>query len=72
MPATIQRAAEDAGRDPSTILLGVFGARPDPENLDQLREIGASWVALGLPPLDRDHALATLEKYAPLVAAYNG
>ena len=70
--ATIQRAAEDAGRDPSTIQLGVFGARPDQENLDELQALGASWVALGLPPLDRDHALATLDKYAPLVAAYNG
>ena len=69
--ATIQRAAEDAGRDPSTIQLGVFGARPDEENLDALQALGASWVALGLPPLDRDAALATLDRYAPLVAKYN-
>ena len=70
--ATIQRAAEDAGRDPSTIQLGVFGARPDQENLDQLQALGASWVALGLPAARSRSALATLDKYAPLVAAYNG
>ena len=69
--ATIQRAAADAGRDPATLQLGVFGARPDPENLDRLRELGASWVTFGLPPLDRDAALATLDQLAPLLETYH-
>jgi probable F420-dependent oxidoreductase len=63
--------ASEHGRDPSTLQLGVFGARPDADNLSGLRDIGASWVALGLPPLDRDAALRALDAYAPLVAEFN-
>lgn len=67
----LQRAAADAGRDPSTIRLGVFNAKADLAHLEHLREIGTSWVALGLPPLDRDAALAAMDRYAPLVEAFN-
>jgi probable F420-dependent oxidoreductase len=67
----ILAAAEEAGRDPATLQLGVFGADPSPARLAELRDLGASWVTLGLDPLDRDHALAQLDDYAPLVAAFN-
>ena len=69
--AELQRTAADAGRDPSTLQLGVFAAKPDLAHLEHLRSIGTSFVALGLPPLDRDAALATLDRYAPLVDAFN-
>ncbi|MCO5331603.1 MAG: TIGR03619 family F420-dependent LLM class oxidoreductase [Ilumatobacteraceae bacterium] len=69
--AELQQAAAAAGRDPATLQLGVFGARPDAAHLAHLRDVGASWVALGLPPLDRDAALATLDRYAPLVEEFN-
>ena len=49
----------------------MFGAKPDAAHLAHLRDIGASFVALGLPPLDRDAALAAMERYAPLVAEFN-
>lgn len=68
----LQQMAAAAGRDPSTLRLGVFGAKPDSAHLSHLRELGASFVALALPPMDRDAALATMEKYAPLVAEFNG
>ena len=67
----VQQAATDAGRDPSTLKLGVFGASPKPEHLHELRSIGASFAALSLPPMDRDAALATLDTYEPLVAEHN-
>jgi alkanesulfonate monooxygenase SsuD/methylene tetrahydromethanopterin reductase-like flavin-dependent oxidoreductase (luciferase family) len=67
----LRQMAADAGRDPATLQLGVFGAKPDRDHLAHLRDIGASFVALGLPPLDRDAALATMERYAPLVAEFN-
>ena len=67
----LQQAAADAGRDPATLGLGVFGAKPDAEHLAHLRDLGASFVALGLPPLDRDAALAAMDRYAPLVAQFN-
>lgn len=69
--ADLRRASADAGRDPATLQLGVFAGKPDLEHLAHLRDVGASWVALGLPPLDRDAALAAMDRYAPLVAEFN-
>lgn len=68
----LQQAAADAGRDPSTLSLGVFHPKPDMAHLQRLRDLGTDFVALGLPPLDRDAALAAMERYAPLVAEFNG
>jgi len=68
----LQQAAANAGRDPATLQLGVFGAKPDSAHLAHLRDLGTEFVALGLPALDRDAALATMDRYAPLVAEFNG
>lgn len=68
----LQRLAGESGRDPATLQLGVFGAKPDADRLSQLRDIGTSFVALGLPALDRDAALAAMDRYAPLVDAFHG
>lgn len=67
----ILAAAEQAGRDPGTLQLGVFGADPSPANLDGLRDLGATWVTLNVPPTDRDAALRQLDTYAPLVETYH-
>ena len=67
----LQQVATDAGRDPATLQLGVFGAKPDAGHLAHLRDVGASFVALSLPALDRDAALQAMERYAPLVAEFN-
>jgi probable F420-dependent oxidoreductase len=67
----LQQFATDSGRDPSTLQLGVFGARPDAEHLAGLRDLGTSFVALGLHPTDRDRALQQLDEYAPLVEQFN-
>jgi probable F420-dependent oxidoreductase len=69
--AALQKLAADSGRDPSTLQLGVFGAKPTAEHLAELRDVGASFVALGLPPLDRDRALETLDRYEPLALEFN-
>ncbi|MCU1360829.1 MAG: putative oxidoreductase [Ilumatobacteraceae bacterium] len=63
--------ASEHGRDPATLGLGVFGAKPTLENLHGLRDLGASYIALGLPPLDRDAALAALDRYTPLLADFH-
>ena len=67
----LQQVAQTSDRDPSSLRLGVFGAKPDAAHLARLRDIGASFVALILPPLDRDAALAKMDAYAPLVAEFN-
>ena len=67
----LQQAAADAGRDPATLQLGVFGAKPDSGHLAHLRDIGTSFVALGLPALDRDGALTAMDRYAPLLDEFH-
>jgi hypothetical protein len=49
----------------------VFGPKPTSEHLAELRDAGTSFVALGLPALDRDGALQAMDRYAPLVAEFN-
>jgi probable F420-dependent oxidoreductase len=66
----LQQFASDHQRDPATLRLGVFAATPTADNLAELRDGGASFAALGLPPLDRDAALNALDNYTPLLAAH--
>ncbi len=68
----LRRACEAAGRDPSSLSLGIYAAKPTADNLAKLRDLGASMATLILPPLDRDAALATMDSYAPLVEEFNG
>jgi probable F420-dependent oxidoreductase len=67
----LQAMAEDADRDPATITLGTYATPPDIAHIAGLADIGASMVALVVPPLDRDAALAALDSYAPIVAEFN-
>lgn len=67
----LQQASAAAGRDPSTLRLGIYGAKPDAANLARLRDIGATMATLLLPPLDRDAALAAMDSYAPLVEEFH-
>ncbi|MFV0308949.1 MAG: LLM class F420-dependent oxidoreductase [Desertimonas sp.] len=64
-------AADEAGRDRSTLQLGVFGAAPERGGLEELRALGANWVTLNIDPLDRDRALHQLDGFAPLVDEFN-
>jgi probable F420-dependent oxidoreductase len=63
----VHKACEAIGRDPATVELSMFGAKPDPAVLDDLAEQGVVRVALALPQTGRDDALATLETYAKLL-----
>ena len=67
----LQNMADTAGRDPASLSLGIYAAKPDAANLARLRDVGATVAALLLPPLDRDEALATMDSYAPLVEEFN-
>ena len=68
----LQRACEAAGRDPSSLSLGIYAAKPDAANLARVRDLGASMATVMLPPLDRDAALAAMDSFAPLVEEFNG
>ena len=67
----LQSMAEEAGRDPASVSLGIYGAKPDAANLHRLRDLGATMATLILPPLDRDKAIAKMDSYAPLVEEFN-
>jgi probable F420-dependent oxidoreductase len=68
----LQNLAESAGRDPATLSLGIYAAKPEAASLARLRDIGAGTAILMLPALDRDAALAALDSFAPLVEEFNG
>ena len=63
----LRRQLEDAGRDPSALLLIPFGTLPDPGKLDHYAELGITETVLRLPSASRDEVLATLDRYAPFV-----
>ncbi len=69
--AELRQTAETSGRDPASLSLGIYAAQPDAANLARLRDVGATLVALLVPPLDRDLALATMDSFAPLVEEFN-
>ena len=69
--ARLKKVAADAGRDPATLRLGVFGAKPSAEHIAELRDLGASFATIGLPGMDRDKALAILDRRAALAAEFN-
>jgi probable F420-dependent oxidoreductase len=69
--AELQQTAEAAGRDPASLSLGIYAAKPDAAHLGRLRDVGAVLAALVLPPLDRDAALAAMDSFAPLIEQFN-
>ena len=67
--AELRRRAADAGRDPQTISVTIFGAKPERESLDQFEAAGVERVILMLPPADRDTVMPLVDNYAGLITA---
>jgi alkanesulfonate monooxygenase SsuD/methylene tetrahydromethanopterin reductase-like flavin-dependent oxidoreductase (luciferase family) len=65
----LKRAAGEAGRDPASLTITVFGAPADPAALASYRDAGIDRALLHVPDLPRDDALRELEKLAPLANA---
>jgi probable F420-dependent oxidoreductase len=65
--AELHRRAEAAGRDPQTISITIFGAKPEREALDQFEAAGVERVILMLPAADRDTVMPLVDKYAGLI-----
>jgi probable F420-dependent oxidoreductase len=66
----LREVAAEAGRDPATISLDVFGSRPDPAVLDHYQEAGAASVILSLPSASTDKVLGVLDRYDALAERY--
>jgi probable F420-dependent oxidoreductase len=67
LPEFRQRAA-DAGRDPASLEISIFGLPGKAAAIAPYREAGAVRGVFGLPPADRDTVLPLLDRYAKLAA----
>lgn len=65
----LRQVATEAGRDPDSLLLKVFGVRPKPETLQDHAQAGVGEVIVGLPSADADVVLPLLDRCASLVGA---
>ena len=65
--AEFRKLAEEAGRDPDSIEVSLFGMGPDEGAVKNAREFGASRVVFGLPSADRDAVLPLLDRYAEVM-----
>jgi probable F420-dependent oxidoreductase len=63
----LRHAAEDAGRDPDSIRIMVFGAQPEPGRLDHYRQLGVTRTILMLPPAAADVVLPLLDDWTKLL-----
>jgi probable F420-dependent oxidoreductase len=58
-----RKMAEEAGRDPSTLEVSIFGCTAKPEVLEKFRDAGVTRCVFGLPPADSDTVLPILDGY---------
>ncbi len=65
--AALRIAAEQAGRDMSTIDLSVFGAPPREEIVTGLIEAGFQRIIFWLPPAGEDEIIPRLDRYAAFI-----
>ena len=65
--AILRRQAEEAGRDPASISVSIFGTRPDADAVTRMREAGVDRVILGLPSANRDTVVPLIDEYAKLI-----
>jgi probable F420-dependent oxidoreductase len=67
--AELRVRAEKAGRDPASISVSVFGAKPEEVALRTYQGMGVERALLALPSADRDTVLPLLDRYAKLAEA---
>ena len=67
--AELGRVATEAGRDPASLIIKVFGVRPKPDTLKDYEAAGVGEVIIGLPSASADEVLPLLDRCASLVAA---
>jgi probable F420-dependent oxidoreductase len=65
----LRRRAQEAGRDPASISVSVYGARPDAETIEKLAAAGVERAVLPLPSAARDVVEPLLDRYAALLQA---
>jgi len=64
--AELRQKSEAAGRDPKTISITIFNAKPEKGALDHMRELGVEHAVFMIPAADRGTVLPILDQYAAL------
>ena len=65
--AMLRRQAQEAGRDPASINISTFGARPDPDVIGRMEAAGVDRVIFGLPSAERDTVVPIIDECAKLI-----
>ena len=66
----LQRAYEDAGRDPDTVEVKPLGSMPEPGKIEYFASLGVRETVLGLTHGPRDVVLEEMDSFAKMVEAY--
>jgi len=61
-----RKLAADAGRDPASLEVTIFGVGPKSETAASYRDAGADRIVFALPPADRESVLPLLDRYRAL------
>ncbi len=67
---TLRAEYERNGRDPDSVVVVPFGTIPDAGKLEYYGTLGIADVVLGIDHGARDHVLAELDRFAPIVAPF--
>jgi probable F420-dependent oxidoreductase len=65
--ADLRQRAASAGRDPQSITVSVYGAKPDEAALKEYEKLGVERAVLSLPSADRETVLPLLDQYTKLI-----
>jgi len=67
-----RKLAVEAGRDPATLPITVFGVAEDAELLTRYRDAGVARVVFNLPPAKADEVVPMLDRCAALMRRVGG
>jgi len=65
--ARLRRFAEEAGRDPATVSVTLFGTKPEPGYVEQCRAAGLDRALFALPSEGRETVLPLVDQYARFI-----
>ena len=68
--ADLRQRAAKAGRDPRSIEVSVYWAKPEAGALGEYEKAGVERAIFPLPAADREAVLPLLDRYAELVQAF--
>jgi probable F420-dependent oxidoreductase len=63
----LKQRVKEAGRDPASVSVTVFGAQPEADEIQHLASIGVDRAVFSLPSQERDTVLPLIDEYAKLL-----